>query len=312
MGDNNRTIMEKADIAVSDLITNGGFNEEMSKTFIRGLQETPTLIRDVRVIPMGASQYTAHKIGIGTRVLHGAPAEVVGTTLDAVKRTAPTTSKVVLNTKEVMAEVHIPYDVLEDNIEGDNLGAVIMSMVMEKAALDLEELILNGDTTIPAATDDLLCKCDGIFKRATAHVLDHTGTPVPVSLTPFADMLKAMPNKYLRNLPNMGFYVSPHAQMDYSTWLSTRNTNLGDMALVGTPGGIPCLGGKLKPCATIANTKSVFLDPKNVLFGIQRNISVETDKDIRSRVLIMVLTMRIDVQVEETDAIVVYKGLNVT
>ena len=308
----NRTIMEKADIAVSDLTTNGGFNTQQTNTFIRGLIELPTLLNEIRVVPMPSPQFTINKIGLGTRVLHGAPAEVVGTTLDAAKRVAPTTSKIVLNSKEIMAEVHIPYDVLEDNVEGNNLGATIMSMVMDKVAIDLEELVVNGDTTILAATDDLLCKCDGVLKRASAHVIDNTATPVAISNAPFEAMLKSMPNKYLRNVSAMRFYASPHAEIDYASWLGERETALGDNRLLSNWQGNRPLGIPLKACANMANAKSIFCDPKNIILGIQRNISVETDKDIRSRVLIFVLTLRVDVQVEETDAVVKYLGLNVT
>jgi hypothetical protein len=48
----------------------------------------------------------------------------------------------------------------------------------------------------------------------------------------------------------------------------------------------------------------LFTFPKNLIFGVQRDIMIETDKDIRSRVLIIVLTMRIALQIEEADAAV--------
>ena len=305
-----RDIIAKADIAVSNLISNGGFDTQQTDTFIRGLIDMPTLLNEIRVVPMPSPQFTINKMGIGTRALHGAPAS--GTALADAKRTATTTSKITLNSKELMCEVHIPYDVLEDNVEKAGIGGTIMALVRDKVSIDLEELVVNGDTTTLPATDDLLCMCDGVLKRATSHVLDHTGTPVAVSLDPFKDMLKAMPNKYLRNRSAMRYYVSPHAEIDYATWLATRTTPLGDTRILGDYSGNPALGSMVKPCANMANAKAIFTDPKNIILGIQRNISVETDKDIRTRVLIFVLTMRVDVQIEETDAIVKYLGLNVT
>lgn len=309
----NRTIMEKADIAVSDLVTNGGFDTEQTNNFIVKLQDLPTMLNEIRVVPMPTPQYTINKIGLGTRVLHGAPAEVVGTTLASAKRVAPTTSKITLNSKEIMAEVHIPYDVLEDNVAGNNLGAIIMSMVMDKVAIDLEELVIKGDTSILESTDDLLCKCDGVLKRATAHVVDNTGAPVAISNAPFLSMIKSMPNQYLRNTKSMRYWVSPHAEMDYANWLGTqRETAYGDSRLISNWGGNTPLGVPLRSCSNVTNDKAIFCDPKNIILGIQRNISVETDKDIRSRVLIFVLTLRVDVQIEEIDAVVKYLGLNVS
>ena len=46
-----------------------------------------------------------------------------------------------------------------------------------------------------------------------------------------------------------------------------------------------------------------------LIFGIQRQISLEFDKNISERVYIVVLTARVAVQVEETDAIVKYTNI---
>jgi len=50
-------------------------------------------------------------------------------------------------------------------------------------------------------------------------------------------------------------------------------------------------------------------DPKNLIFGIQRQIHIETDKDIRSREYIIVLTARVDFQIEEEEAVVKYTNI---
>jgi hypothetical protein len=52
------------------------------------------------------------------------------------------------------------------------------------------------------------------------------------------------------------------------------------------------------------DTDMLFTFPKNLIFGVQRDIMIETDKDIRSRVLIIVLTMRIALEIEEAEAAV--------
>lgn len=309
---NTRTILDKADMTSAALAANGGLRTDQAMTFIRGLQDMPTLLRQMRVVDMPSSKYTINKIGIGTRALHGATDQVVGTYLADAKRTVPTTSKIELNSKEVMAEVHIPYNVFEDNVEGDNLEATILALLMDRVAIDLEELAINGDTTIDSATDDLLCKCDGLLKRATSHVIDKTATPVAISLDPFSLMMKAMPNKYLRERQRMGFFVSPHAQIDYAAWLAARETGGGDARIIGDYEGIPALGSAIRGVATMGNTKALFMNPLNGVLGIQRDISLEYDRDVRARVFIFVLTLRVDVQMEETDAAVKFLGLNVT
>lgn len=55
--------------------------------------------------------------------------------------------------------------------------------------------------------------------------------------------------------------------------------------------------------AMLPTSKLLFTNPQNIIFGIQRNIRIEQGRDIRSREVIIVLTARVDVQIEETDAI---------
>lgn len=113
---NTKTIVEKTDIAVSNLSADGGYlNPMQSDTFIRLLVDQPTILNEMRIVPMNAPTMQINTIGFADRIMHAAPAS--GTALNSALRSAPTTDKIELVTKEVMAEVHIPYDVLEDNIE---------------------------------------------------------------------------------------------------------------------------------------------------------------------------------------------------
>ncbi|MFP9167082.1 phage major capsid protein, partial [Enterococcus faecalis] len=81
-------------------------------------------------------------------------------------------STVNLSTKEVIAEVNITYDTLENNIEKDGLQNTIMQMIAERAAVDIEELLVNGDTS---SSDSYLAQLDGIRKQATSHIVDAAG-----------------------------------------------------------------------------------------------------------------------------------------
>ena len=49
--------------------------------------------------------------------------------------------------------------------------------------------------------------------------------------------------------------------------------------------------------------------PDNIIWGVWRDIMVETDKDIRSQVYIIVLTLRAGLVLEETDAVVLVNGI---
>lgn len=300
-----KDIIEKADIAVSDLISDGGYlNPMQANVFIRKLIDQPTIVNEIRVVPMNAPTMEINKIGFGQRILKRAPAS--GTALAPGDRSAPATEKVELTTKEVIAEVHIPYDVLEDNIERGRLEDTIMALIAERASLDIEELVILGDL---GSGDAYLSLVDGILEQATSHVVDFTATAPQISRAVFKDGIKAMPNKYMRNRPMMRFYVSPDAETEYTDSLADRETQLGDSRISRKAPevayGVPVTGVALMP-----DVNYIFTWPKNIILGVQRQIMIESDRDIRSRVLIVVLTMRLDIVYEEEDAVVKALGLD--
>lgn len=302
----NKSIIEKADMAVSDLVSNGGYlNPKQSNTFIRDLIEQPTMLNEIRVVPMNAPTMEINKIGFASRILKVAPAS--GTALAASDRSAPTTDKVQLTTKEIIAEVHIPYDVLEDNIERGRLEDTIMALITEQASLDLEELIIRGDT---GSADTYLALANGALAQSVSHVVDYTATQPSITKAVFKAGLKTMPNVYMRNRSRLRFYVSPHAEIEYADSLANRETPFGDSKVTKwTPNyayGVPVV-----PAALMPDANYIFTWPKNFILGIQRKIMIETDRDIRARVLIVVLTLRIDIKYEEEDAVVKCLGLNV-
>lgn len=299
-----REVVDKADLAVSDLVSDGGYlNPIQSSTFIRMLIDQPTLLNLIRVVPMNAPTMEINKIGFTSRILKAAPAS--GTALTANQRSKPVTDQVTLTTKEIIAEVHIPYDVLEDNIERGVLEDTIMSLITERAAFDLEELIILGNT---ASADTYMALANGVLKQATSHIVDYSAAPVAISKTIFKAGIKAMPNKYLRNRSAMRFFTSPHTDIEYADSLAGRETTLGDGKVTGWSPNY-AYGVPLEPAALMPNWNYIFTFPKNFIFGVQRDIMIETDRDIRARVLIVVLTLRIDIKFEEEDAVVKCQGL---
>ena len=299
----NRSIVEKADIAVSNLVSSGGYlNSEQANAFIRMIIDQPTLINECRVVRMAAPKRKIEKIGFGSRILRAAPSS--GTALDASKRAAPDLGLIELETEEIIAEVWLPYDVLEDNIERGGLEQTIMSMIAERAALDLEELIVLGDT---GSADSYLALCDGMIALTpTGHTIDGSGiTSVDKGL--FKEAIQRMPTRYLRNRAMMKHYVSHHVEMEYRDSIADRATSLGDEKISKfTP--MFAYGTPVQPTAMMPDNKTFLSYPKNIVWGIQRDIMIETDKDIRRRVLIIVLTMRCDVKIEEPQACVVVEN----
>ena len=74
---NPRSIIEKADLAVSQMIADGGYlNPEQSDTFYRKLIDEPTLISRVRTVQMNSPKKNIDSIRFGSRILRVAPTSV--------------------------------------------------------------------------------------------------------------------------------------------------------------------------------------------------------------------------------------------
>ncbi len=319
----NASLLRKADLAIEDLRQNGGeLNPEQGASFIRKMIKQPTLIRRCRVIEMTAPKRKINKIGFGKRILRKATSAVA---LTPQQRSKPTTEQIELNTKEQIAEVRLPYDVLEDNIEraqaanneSSNTGPgglrqTILDLIAERAALDTEELGLLADTDYVNAADqddeDFLSQGDGWLKIANedGNAVDIADATITKDV--FKRGLKAMPVQYQRNKPSINHFISVNQETEYRDTLADRGTGLGDNMVQGSA-PVYAFGSPVTPVHLMPEDVGLFTDPLNLIFGIQRQVSMEFDKDITARVYIIVLTMRVDFQIEEAEATVAYENI---
>jgi HK97 family phage major capsid protein len=296
----NKTILEKADMALSDLTSGGLLVPAQAQKFIRILIDEAKLMKMATVTPMKSHTQEINKIKFGSRILRAA---AENTALPEADRAKPTTSKVSLVAKPFKAQVNLTYEVLEDSIEQDTLKATIMQLMGEAIARDIDEILVRGDT---ASTDTFLAQFDGLLKSVTSNIVN-AGT---VSLTKsiLRDMIKTMPSPFLRDKSALRYLTSVDAEIDYRDSLSNRQTNTGDKALDGASpvgySGIQVIDVPLFPenlGGGTNETNVVLLDPKNMDVGIWRQIQIETDKDIEAGKVIIVVSMRMDMKlIEET------------
>lgn len=309
----NQTLLQKADIALSDLASAGGLLPEQADQFIRTLIDSPTLLNVCRVVPMRSPSQKINKIGFGSRILRPGTS---ATALAAGDRSKPTLGQIELNTKEVIAEVHIPYDVMEDNIERalaatngasnaaqGGLHSTIVQLIGERAALDLEELALLGDT---ASADAYLALQNGWLKLSTSHTVNAGSAAISRAL--LKNGVKAMPDKYLRDRAALLQMVSVDNETELRELYAARATALGDAQSTGAS-PLFIHGSRVVAVPMMPGANGLFTNPNNLIFGVQRQVSIEFDKDIRARTYVIVLTARVAVQIEEEDAVVKYYGI---
>lgn len=300
-------LSQRADLALANLTADGGLlTPEQNDTFIRLLIDQPTILNECRTVTMSRPQMDLNKIQFGQRILRPATQVRSQTTdpypperrLTVLQRSKPQTSKISMSTKEVIAEVRINYETLEDNIEGSGLQNTILQLIAQRAALDLEELLISGDTT---SGDAYLAQMDGAVKRLNVNVVDSAGAPIDADV--FNRSIKALPTRYRRNKSLMRFYPHMDVEQDYRMKLTSRGSPLGDNILTGDQ-AVGVFGVPMKGVALMPTDKMLFTNPKNIIFGIQRNVRIETDRQIQDREIIIVLTARIAIQVEEPEAAV--------
>jgi len=65
----NQEIINKAEMTLASLKSGGMMNPTQANTFIRMVQDTPTILNDARVIPMDHDAQKFEKIGFGQRIL---------------------------------------------------------------------------------------------------------------------------------------------------------------------------------------------------------------------------------------------------
>lgn len=315
MPQSNQSLLQRADLAIADLNANGGLlDAEQANTFIDMVMEQPTVLRQSRIIRMNAPSRKINKIGFADRILRAARtsggANDDGSNDRYVReadRAKPTTSQIRLDTEEVIAEVRLPYEIFEDNIEGESLEGHIMRLIAERAAIDLEELALAADKS---SGDAYLALHDGWLKRMNVNVVNNASAGVSPDM--FTNGLLTMPQKYLRNMSQLRHVVSVANTIHYRNKVSKRATEYGDSALTQN---IPLYAGgvaieQAPMLAAVGSGNQGFLTfLQNLIFGIQRDIRVETDRDIRSREFIIVLTARVALQIEDVDATVKYTNI---
>ena len=308
----NRSFIEKADLALSDLTTSGGLLQPaQAQKFMRILINEAKLMGMSTVVPMRSPKQLIEKIRFGSRILRAgqeAAAVPVG------DRAKPDLSKVELDAQLFKAEVRLDNEVLEDSIERAELRTTVMQIMGEAIARDMEEVMVNGDTT---SGDTFLAQFDGILKQATSNLVA-AGT-VTLNKTIFRDMLKAMPSEFLRDKGRMKFITSVDAELDYRDAVADRATALGDTSLTSDApirySGIEVVDSQLFPenlGGGTNETNMVLVDPKNINWGIWRKIRIETDKLVSEGVLIIVATLRMDVKYAEETAVVKATGIKVS
>lgn len=171
----NQQIIRKAGAAIqTGSLTHGLLNPEQARKFIQQTFEATNLGPLVRHVMRTSKSGEIDKIGIASRILR---AKVENT--DDGYRAGVNTNVIEYACKAVRLPWEITEETLRENIEGQQLEAIITDLMTSQLGVDLEDLYLNGDenaakSTVfteskPYAIGDIVTHDDMLYKYIAAH-----------------------------------------------------------------------------------------------------------------------------------------------
>ena len=311
---------------------NGGLlNPEQSARFLDYMFDATVIGKVARTVRMKSDTAEIDRMSVGEKLMKLA---TEGDNDGA--NAAVTFSKISLTTKKLRMDWELSTESLEDNIEGADLEDHIARLMATQAGNDIEDVILNGDTSL---TGDALYKSfDGVVKKAKAsgRVVDAAGAEV--SREVFNKALKAMPRKYKQRRGDLRFLAGSNLIQDflYKNSIGTNQTIPQDIASSVIRGGVAPLGGPAGYVAPFAfgipiievpllsetqtGTHSgasgshgdIHLSfPNNVVIGVKRDVTVYRFFWPRKDSIEYTMYTRVGVQIEQADAWVVVKNVKV-
>lgn len=311
---------------------NGGLlNPEQSARFLDYMFDATVIGKVARTVRMKSDTTEIDRVGVGEKLMKLATeGDNTGT------NAAVTFSKISLSTKKLRLDWELSTESLEDNIEGPDLEDHIARMMATQAGNDIEDVLLNGDTSLNS--DALYKAFDGVVKKAkaNAHVVDAEGAAL--SRAVFNSALKALPRKYKQRRTDLRFLAGSNLIQDYlySTSQNIQNVNpqdiasgiiRGEVAPVSGPAGyvapyafgIPIVEVPLLPetqegdyaDATGSHGDVHLTFPNNVVVGIKRDVTVYRFFWPRKDSIEYTMYTRVGVQIEQADAWVVVKNVKV-
>jgi len=311
---------------------NGGLlNPEQSARFLDYMFDATVIGKVARTVRMKSDTAEIDRMSVGEKLMK------LATEADnTAANSGVTFSKISLTTKKLRMDWELSTESLEDNIEGADLEDHIARLMATQAGNDIEDVILNGDTSL--STDTLYKAFDGVVKKAKAsgRVVDAAGAAV--SREVFNKALKAMPRKYKQRRGDLRFLAGSNLIQDFlfANSIGTNQTIPQDIASSVIRGAVAPLGGPagyVAPFAfgipivevpllsetqtgTYASPSGSHGDihltfPNNVVIGIKRDVTVYRFFQPRKDTIEYTMYTRVGVQIEQADAWVVIKNVKV-
>ena len=296
----NAAIINKAGTIQTGSLSHGLLNPEQARKFIQQTFEATNLGPRVRHVMRTAKSGEIDKIGIGSRLLR---AKVENQ--DDGYRAGVTTSVIEYACKAVRLPWEITEETLRENIEGQQLEAIITNLMTRQLGVDLEDIYLNGDESTPPTDKDydFLKLNDGWIKQISngGHVYD-AASDTTMSLDIFYKTLQQLPNKY--NNGRLRWLMSPKRAQQWELYLLNKVVEKGG----AVPENVYTSPAKIKAveCPSMSDDKILLTDPQNLVvvntYDMKIRKTTEGKEAIMQDKRFYVCHLDFDAIIEEKDA----------
>lgn len=302
-----KQIIKSAGTIQTGSLANGLLNPEQARRFIQQTFEVTNLGPLVRHVMRTAKSGEIDKIGIGSRILR---AKVENQ--DDGYRAGVLTSAIKYACEAIRLPWEITEETLRENIEGQQLEAIITNLMTTQLGIDLEDLYLNADSATPSTDPDydFLKLNDGWIKQITqsGHVMDASGE-TEMSLDIFYKTLQELPNKY--NNGKLRWLMSPKRAQQWELFLLNKIIDQGG----SVPDTVYNAPAKIKTveCPSMSDSKIILTDPKNLVvvntYDMKLRKTTEGKEAIMQDKRFYVAHLDYDTVIEETDATAIIENL---
>lgn len=224
--------IEKA-LTQNDFLTGGLVNPDRKNAFERMMRGTNDMMNTADIEFTDTLSVKWDKQYLGRRVLE------VGT--EATTFTAynePDFGQGTTTLQKLSGGYEISYEALLQNIEKKDYQANLTRDFMEKAATDISDLAVNGDT---ASSTPFYAKIDGFYKLSDAgYIMDQKGNTINRNM--FHAGFRALPKEVRRKKSQLRWYMNTLLETDWREQYGNRATVGGDASTRGvtiSPDGIP-------------------------------------------------------------------------
>jgi hypothetical protein len=287
----------------------GQVNTQQLAAFIETTIDMSGFLKTISNYTDIVNQLDLDTLGIGTGIIRAGveginPEELIGIT----------NSKRSLAPIELLVPVAISYEYLRRAI-GTNGGAfnpdsvnaveeAITRAIAKQFATDLVSLFFNGDKT---SQDNFTKSIDGIIVKAAAdnNVKKGNYTDADPLVTVFKKMLVDLPKKYRDDKASLRYYVSPDTELAYREYLAKRNTQLGDSILFKNE-PVYYNGILIEPNFAMPDNRMILTKPENFAVGYGSTMSIDRDKDILARKVVIVSSCYNDFNYRLSELMVMY------